>query len=61
MMPAWTHTYTFFIRSVRDGYCAVVTKLQKKFPFGNPILKSVQILNPENRLKITEATGNIEN
>ena len=46
-----------YIRSVREGYCAVVIKLLKKFPFGNPILKSVQILNPENRLKITETTG----
>ncbi|XP_060771465.1 uncharacterized protein LOC132882206 isoform X3 [Neoarius graeffei] len=46
---------TRFYRSVRAAYVAAVEKvLLKKFPSGNPILKSVRILNPLHRTDVTE-------
>ncbi|XP_060760535.1 uncharacterized protein LOC132870730 isoform X4 [Neoarius graeffei] len=45
---------TCFYRSVRAAYVAAVEKFLNKFPFGNPILKSVRILNPLHRTDVTE-------
>ncbi|XP_060760532.1 uncharacterized protein LOC132870730 isoform X2 [Neoarius graeffei] len=48
---------TCFYRSVRAAYVAAVEKFLNKFPFGNPILKSVRILNPLHRTDVTEREG----
>lgn len=48
---------SFSYRSVRAAYVAAVEKVWKKFPSGNPILKSVRILNPLHRTDVTEREG----
>ena len=43
-----------FYTSVRKGYAAVVMKLLQRFPFDNPVLTAVSILNPNKRADFTQ-------
>lgn len=43
-----------FYKSVKMGYIAAVDKKLKKFPFNCEMLKAVRLLNPNNRLQLTE-------
>ena len=43
-----------FYNSVRKEYIATVDKLLKKFPFNSDMLQAVRLLNPNNRLLLTE-------
>ena len=45
------HMSMFFFRSVRAFYVAVVEKMIQRFPFGNPTLTDMAILNPDTEIR----------
>ena len=44
---------TAFISDVRAFYCAVVRKMVAKFPFDNPVLRDLCVLDPAARENLT--------
>ena len=42
-----------FAKEARAFYCAVVTKMVAKFPFGDPVLRDLGVLDPTTRVNLT--------